>query len=101
MTIKIFNLVIEIQFDIKMYRTKRLTYSLPENANEVSLICKSTSKWVVRYYLGGMEEKLLVVYIDLPKCKAAKVVSITPMYMSEDGGYVVNTDRKIVIDIQY
>ena len=97
--IKIFNLVIILSLNI--FRTKQLTFSLPDNADDVCVTHFDTKDNVykVKYYrsLTGS----VTQYIDLPKCKRAKMISLTPMYCYCDGTKHYCNNRKIVVQIDY
>jgi len=98
-TIKILNLVLVL--GLSMYRTKQITFDLPDDADDVSVTHFDTKDNVykVKYYrsLTGS----VTQYIDLPKCKRAGMISLTPMYYIYDGTKQRNYNRKIVVSIDY
>jgi len=107
-TIQIFNIVIMIQFMFDIFRTKRLTFDLPDSADDVSVMLadvhpQATNKhrylWRVRYFQGVTGAK--AQYIDLPKCRRANMISLTPMYVIYDGTKTRTTNRNIIVQIDY
>jgi hypothetical protein len=98
-TIKIFNLVIILGLNI--FRTKQLTYYIPDNADDVSvtLLNSPDKTYKVRYFQSGTGAG--AQFIDLPKCRQAKQISLTPMYCYCDGTKHYCNNRKIVVQIDY
>lgn len=87
---------IEIEYFFSFSRVKRLTFDLPDWADDT---CVSAINMfgdeippTIKYYKGSN-----VFYIDLPKCKTAKMVSLSPMYDKVNKCRMKN--RKIVVDI--
>lgn len=92
----IFGFKIEFFFSIR--RVKRLTFDLPDWADDTCISkidndCNTISPRI-KYYKGSK-----VFYIDLPKCKDAILVSLTPLNGIVDGKRQQMTNRKITIDI--
>lgn len=80
-----------LQITFRIDRVKRMTFDIPDWAND----CWTYSgdrPHCVRYWRGET-----AYYIDLPKCKGAKVVSVDRLYNKDRTGY--NSNRKIVIDV--
>ena len=95
-TFRIFGLDIRLFFSVR--RVKRLTFDLPDWADDTcitttGLDCKPIPH-KIKFYKGNVRH-----YIDLPKCKDASIVSLTPLYGIVDGVRARNTNRKIVVDI--
>ena len=93
-TIKFFG--IQIDWSFAFWRVKRLTFDLPDWADDT---CVTTSdvdgnqiQPTIKYYKGSTR-----YYIDLPKCKKANDVFITPMYDRKNNCRMSN--RKIIVDV--
>jgi len=97
-TIKIGNIVMNIAFNVDIFRRKRLTFDLPAWADDTCVTHLDTpdNVYKIKYYKCSKR-----FYIDLPKCKRARLVSLTPLNSIKDGILQHNTDRKIVVDIDY
>lgn len=73
-------------------RVKRMTFNIPDWADDCWTYSSDDKPYCVRYFKGGTAH-----YIDLPKCKKADVVSVDKLYNKGRTGY--NTNRKIVVDV--
>ncbi len=95
-TFRIFGLDITLLFSVKP--VKRLIFDLPDWADDTCITNKDVNgasiPHKIKYYRGSTS-----YYIDLPKCKDAKCVSITPMYFIDNHKKVDTKNRKIVVDL--
>jgi hypothetical protein len=91
---------IEINFSFSIRRVKRLTFDLPDWADDTCITTSDVNNnkipHKIKYYKGSTR-----YYIDLPKCIDAQEVSLTPMYGIVNNDRVRMTNRKIVVDIYY
>ena len=102
---------IEIEYSFSLRFTKRLTFNLPDWADDVCLTCFEVDEtsikfpsntteypfsfkkgWKIKYYKGST-----LYLIDLPKCKNAKKLFITPRINKESMEY--NKKRIIIVKI--
>lgn len=89
-TKRIFGL--ELSFHFSIERVKRMTFSIPDWADDCSVYNSDTSEAIIRYWKGSTK-----YFIKLPKCKRAKEISVSKLYNKDRTGY--NTNRKIVVDV--
>lgn len=97
-TFRVFN--IEISFFLSLHRVQRLTFHLPDWADDTCVadldVDLKPMPFKIKYYHGSTR-----YYIDLPKCKNVKLVSLTPMVGIVDGKRTALTDRKIIVDLYF
>jgi hypothetical protein len=97
-TFKIFGYQIRFFFSVR--RIKRLTFNLPDWADDTHITTVDADDksftYKIKYYKGSTP-----FYIDLPKCNDAVMVYLTPYSIIIDGKKVNMTNRKIIIDILY
>ncbi len=92
-TLKIFGFHIVYYFNL--YNVKKLTFDLPDWADDTHVTNENPSnEWKIKYYKCST-----TYYIDLPKCKKATVLSLTPLTDVVDGKRTAMTNRKIVVEI--
>jgi hypothetical protein len=93
---------LHIDWHIAIFRIKRLTFNIPNWADDVCVTTTDVNNNdispKIKYYKCSTR-----FYIDLPKCKKANVIFLTPMYVI-NGGYFNGRrqrtmNRKIVVDI--
>ena len=88
----------DVRFFFSLRRIKRLTFDLPDWADDTCITTLDTYynpiSHKIKYYKGGTP-----YYIDLPKCNDAEVVSLVPMVKKVSGERVAMTNRKIVVDV--
>ena len=89
-TLRFFGIQIKVAFCID--RVKRMTFDIPDWADDCYVHNSDTKDAVIRYFKGGTPH-----FIDLPKCKKADCVSVSKLYNKDRTCY--NTDRKIVVDV--
>jgi hypothetical protein len=82
--------------NIKFKRKKRLTYNIPDWADDVCVSRWDKNgiqvPWYIKYYKGSTRYT-----INIPSCKKVNTISLTPLYNKNRTGYSIN--RKIIIDI--
>ena len=97
---------IEIKCHFKINRVKRISVDIPDRAKDASVqsyILKGNNLLSDPIYLDNPRisywnsKKVKMEYIDLPKCKRAEEISVSPLRDRVNGGYHKN--RKIVIDL--
>lgn len=90
----------EIKWHFSIKSVKRIAVSIPEWANDAHLRQGNTDtdwstpdgKTKVCYYKGSK-----VYFIDIPECKRAEEVYVTPMYKKDKSGY--NPNRVVIVDL--
>jgi hypothetical protein len=90
---------IQIDFLFIIWRVKRLTFDLPDWADDITIIFMNYHNELIQpriKYHKGSKGFYEAKYIDLPKCKTAKQIYVTPKY---DSDLNQTTNRKIVVDI--
>lgn len=78
----------QINFHLSIFKIKRVSISIPDWADDVHVTYENK----IKYYKGCDS-----FFIDLPKCRKSKEISITPHYDRHKNSY--NTDRKVVVDL--
>lgn len=95
---KIRFLGLQVDFHLSIRRVKRLQFDLPDWADDTCITTYDVDDkpipHKIKYYKGSTR-----FYIDLPKCKDAVKVFLTPLYSIVDGKRVRSTDRKIIVDV--
>jgi hypothetical protein len=92
---------IQIDFHLSIRRCRRLTYSIPDWADDTHLRQGRISDdgWgtpdglpKVVYFKGSK-----AFYIDIPKCKSCQQVYVSPLYDKKRLGFATN--RVVIFDI--
>ena len=94
-TLNILGYKLNITFFFSIYHVKKLTFNLPDWADDTCITYHDAIKgYRIKYYKGST-----VFYIDLPKCKKADLVFLTPITGIVYGKRIQMTNRIITIDI--
>lgn len=100
---KIRFLGIQIDFHLSIKRHKQIIVPIPDDADDAHLrqgrigkFGTPDGKTKVAYY---DHKKGDMVFIDIPDCKQAVQVYVTPLYKKDRTGY--STDRKVIADLYW
>jgi len=94
---------IQIDFSLSIRRVKRMTFSIPDWADDAHLRQgrpmedgwgTPDGKTKICYFKGGK-----AFYIDVPDCKEAVEVFVTPMKNRATLAY--NTNRVVIVDLYF